>query len=100
MFGFTHPLPFPSVPGGADRLKHIFISYPLSVCALPAIDRSHCQIKARRGKMTGIAVCPPFFVLWLILHIIKAINQSVNIPDYSHLHRGRNGKEKEGLGNK
>lgn len=88
MFGNTHPLPFPSVPRGADRLNHIFISCPLSVDALPAIDRSRCQITGTRGKMTGISFCPPFFFLCLILHIIKAINQPVNISDHSHLQEG------------
>lgn len=44
-------------------------------------------------QMTGISVCPSVIVLWLILHIIIAINQPVNISDYSHLHRG--GKEEK-----
>lgn len=96
----THTLPFPSIPRGADRLNHIFISCPLSVRALPAIDRLHCQITATRGQLTGISVCPPVIVLWLILHLIMAINQPVNISDYSHLHRGKSGEKKETEGNK
>lgn len=48
--------------------------------------------------MTGISVCPPVIVLWLILHIIMAINQTVNICDYSHLHRGRTGEKKRDRG--
>lgn len=45
--------------------------------------------------MTGISGCPPVIVLWLILHIITAINQPVNISDYSHLHRGGNGEKRQ-----
>lgn len=45
--------------------------------------------------MTGISGCPPVIVLWLILHIITAINQPVNISDYSHLHRGGNGEKRD-----
>lgn len=45
--------------------------------------------------MTEISVCPPVIALWLILHIIMAINQPVNISDYSHLHRGGNGEKRD-----
>lgn len=45
--------------------------------------------------MTEISVCPPVIAVWLILHIIMAINQPVNISDYSHLHRGGNGEKKD-----
>lgn len=45
--------------------------------------------------MTGISVCLPVIVLCLILHIIVAINQPVNISDYSHLHRGGKGEKRD-----
>lgn len=93
MLGNTTPLPFPSVPRGADRLNHIFISCPLSVRALPAIDT--LSDNGYEGQ-TGISVCPTVFVWWLILHIIMAINQPVNISDCSHLHRGNGEKKTRG----